>query len=55
MSYVGVVLGSNLHTDGGGGGATFSTGGIGVSGCDEGDEAFFLLYIKISLLFSSFF
>jgi hypothetical protein len=36
-------LGRNSHIDDGGGGATFSAGRRGVSGCGKGDEAFFLL------------
>jgi hypothetical protein len=43
MSYIGVSLGRNPHTGGGGGGATFSIDGRGVSRCDGGDEEFFLL------------
>jgi len=43
MSSIRVGLGSNSHTSGGGGGATFSTDGRGVLGCDGGVEAFFLL------------
>jgi len=37
MSSVGVSLGNNSHNDGGGGGATFSTDGRGVSGFDGAD------------------
>jgi hypothetical protein len=43
MSSVGVGLGSNSHTDGGGGGDTFSVVGRGVSGCNGGAKAFYLL------------
>jgi hypothetical protein len=40
---VGVGLRRNSHNDGGGGGATFSTDGRGVSYCGGGVEALFLL------------
>jgi hypothetical protein len=43
MSFVGVGLERNSHIDDGGGGTAYSVVGRGVSGCNGGVEAFFLL------------